>query len=246
MANILTSTGKNLRLAVFAMLALALSPLAHAAAASCQANRTEVRISQKIMPPRIDLTKTQSQLTAMRFNDSVASDRRFIELTGLTVAGIAVDQEIRFASSGPEGGPSCVWPSVVTVTLSTAPTIYVVASHGQCLIDIGIEHEQRHVGVNKAIIDRYTAIFRQRVGTMAEAIADDHAPPTNDPQSLRSRMEEKINAMIAVTSDLMYADWTQDQRNVDTVQEYQRISKACPQVEVDPGFRSKGHLAPGA
>jgi hypothetical protein len=241
----LISNVQSLWGAVLTAMILLLSPWFRAEAQTCPSNHTEVRISQKILPPRIDMSKNQGQLTSMQFNDSVASDRRFVQLTGLTVAGIAVDQELRFASTGPEDGPNCVWPSVVTITLSTAPTIYIVASHGQCLTGLGIAHEQKHVGVNNAIIERYSAAFRQHLAAMTEAIAEEHAPPTKDPQSLRSRMEEKISAMIAVTADTMYADWSKEQRAVDSPQEYMRISAACPQVTVEPGFPSGGHIPPG-
>jgi hypothetical protein len=219
-----------LALAIFAAFAWACA-VAHAE--TCPVNHTEIRISQKIAPARIDETKEQSQLTNMRFNDAIASDRRFIELTGLTVAGITVDQEMRFASSGPEDGPSCVWPSVVTVTLSTEPIIYVVSTHGQCLLRLGIEHEERHVGVNKTIIETYSTIFRRQLAGMAEAIAAEHSPPTRDPAALRSRMEEKLTAMISVTADTMYAAWRTAQHAVDTPQEYKRISEACPQVNLE-------------
>ncbi len=218
---------------MLAPLPMCWSTTATAAEGVCPSNRTEIRISQKITPPRIDETKSEAQLATMRFTESVASDRRFLQLTGLTVAGIAVDQEIRFARGGPESGPYCVWPSVVTVTLSTAPTIYIVASHGPCLMTLGLEHERRHVAVNQDIVARYATIFRGRLAAMAEAIDQDRAP-AGDAQAARDRMEEKIGAIVSVTSDLMYADWATDQRAVDSPAEYRRISDACPQVILNP------------
>jgi len=232
MSEILTTNLRYCLTAVPTSAAFALACVV-ANAETCPVNHTEIRVSQKIMPARVDETKDQSQLTKMHFNDAIASDRRFIELTGLTVAGITVDQEMRFASSGPEDGPSCVWPSVVTVTLSTEPVIYVVSTHGQCLLRLGIEHEERHVDVNKTIIGDYSAIFRRQLAGMAEAIANEHSPPTRDPAALRSRMEEKLTAMISVTADTMYGAWRTAQHAVDSPQEYKRISEACPQVNLE-------------
>jgi hypothetical protein len=208
---------------------------AQANTASCPDYPTEVRISEKVTPPRIDDTKEESQLASMRFDGPVASTRRFLSLTGLTVSGITVDQEIRFASQGPESGPSCVWPSVVTVTLATSPVIYLVSSHGQCLKTLGLEHEKKHVTVDHSVITDYAFVFRNRVGKMVDAIGQDNNHPTRDPQQLRNRIEEKVNAIIAVTSDMMFSDWKLQQLAVDSAAEYQRISSACSQVEIRPG-----------
>lgn len=235
MNSVLKSAGRWCRLALLPICLIVALP-AWANTATCPSNSAEVRISETITPAHVDDTKDEAQLAAMRFDEPVASDRRFLQLTGLTVAGITVDQEIRFASQGPEGGPYCVWPSVVTVTLSTAPVIYLVASHGQCLMTVGLEHEKRHVAVNQDLIGRYGPVFRERVRSMMVAISQDQRAPTTDPQLLRTRIEEKVNAIIAVTSDRMYADWKADQQAIDTMEEYRRISNTCPQVTVDPSI----------
>lgn len=197
---------------------------------TCGSHPTDVRISLQVAPTRVDDTRTESELAAMHFSQSVASDRRFLQLTGLTVAGIAVDQEIRFARSG----PNCIWPSVVTVTLSTAPTIYLVRSRGQCLLTLGLTHERRHVAVNDDVLKRYAVEFRNRVGTMTDAIVSARPTPSGDADTLRSRMEEEIAAMVSVTSDRLYDDWSTDQRAVDTPAEYRRISNACGSVTTVP------------
>ncbi len=233
MSDILNSAGRLWVPALLGAIVSCGAPMARAADGACPSNHTEVRISRRITPPRVDETKSEAQLATMRFDQSVASDRRFLQLTGLTVAGIAVDHEIRFARSGPDNGPYCVWPSVITIILSTAPTIYIVASHGQCLMTLGLEHERRHVTVNQEVINRYAEIFHSRVSAMTEAIDLDRAA-TTDPQATRDRIEEKIEAMVSVTADLLYAAWATDQRAVDSDAEYRRISNACPQVTVNP------------
>ncbi len=219
-------SASNRELGVIAVMLLLTAPVA-TGATSCPLNRTEVRVAEKIAPAQIDDSKTASQLASMRFDLPIASDRRFVSLTGLTVSGITVDEEIRFARSGPDSGPFCVWPSVVTVTISAAAAIYLTADHGQCLQMLGLEHERRHVAVTQNTANRYALIFRRRVGSMASAIDEDRSSPVDDPQTLRSRMEEKVSAMVSVTSDLLYADWAADQRAVDSAAEYRRISNAC-------------------
>jgi hypothetical protein len=132
------------------------------------------------------------------------------------------------------------------VTLSTAPVIYLVANRGQCLLAQGLEHERRHVTVNQSLVGRYGPVFREWVNSMTAAISQDQHPPTADPQQLRSRIEEKVNAIISVTSDRMYADWKTDQQAVDSPEEYRRIRNACPQVTVDPAMGLERRTRSGA
>jgi hypothetical protein len=171
----------------------------------------------------------------MTFRDPVASNRSFARVAGLTVASIAVDSEIRIASMGaPAGAPACAWPSVVTVTLSTAPTVYVGADHGTCSREVGLGHEMQHVAIDRKVIDIYGPIFRRRLDAMVDAMNSAAPEPGLDLNSLRARIEEKINAVIAVTSESLNDDRANQHRNLDSPTEYQRLSFACPQVTVDP------------
>jgi hypothetical protein len=201
---------------------------------TCPVNHTDVRISRKIEDPRIDYSKDATLLETMKFRDPLASDRMFARVAGLTVAAIAVDSEIRIAStSAPSGEPTCAWPSVVTVTLSTAPTVYVGADHGTCMRGVGLGHEMEHVAIDRKVIDTYGPIFRKQVATMVDALSADAPSPGIDLQSWRERIEEKINAIISVTSDSLNTDRAAQHRTLDSPQEYRRLSAACPQVSIE-------------
>jgi len=209
---------------------------AAAAELACPGEHTEVRISKKIEEPRVDYSKRAGQLETMKFTDPVASDRSFTNVAGLTVASIAVDSEIRIASSAATapGEATCAWPSVVSVTISTAPTVYVGADRGVCTREVGLNHEMQHVGIDRKVIDTYGPIFRQRVGAMVDAMNSAAPEAGLDVGSMRSRIEEKINAVIAVVADSLNDDRSSRHRKLDSPQEYMRLSYACPQVTVDP------------
>lgn len=207
-----------------------------AAELACPGEHTEVRISKKIEEPRVDYSKRAGQLETMKFTDPVASDRSFTRVAGLTVAAIAVDSEIRIASSAATapGEATCAWPSVVSVTISTAPTVYVGADHGICSREVGLNHEMQHVGIDRKVIEAYGPIFRQRLDAMVDAMNTAAPEAGLDVGSMRSRIEEKINAVIAVVADSLNDDRSSRHRKLDSPQEYTRLSYACPQVTVDP------------
>jgi len=199
----------------------------------CPVNHTDIRVTQKIDQPHLDYSKSTAELKSMKFSEPV-TDQGFAETTGLTVHSIAVDSEIRIASSGSEGAPTCVWPTVVTVTLSTAPTIYIASDGGDCRRIVALGHENQHAAIDRDIIARYIPVFRRRLADMVDAMNAAAPEASLDTDSRRSRIEEKINAMIAVTSEVMNADQAAQQRELDSPEEYRRRTDACPAYIVDP------------
>jgi len=212
---------------------LVASHLIQVSATVCPPSHTDVRVSEEVKPPRIDETRTNEQLKAMNISDVLPGDLKFAETTGITAASISVDSEIRTKSVGPENGPVCISPSVITIKLSVAPTIYVDASHGTCRRNVAMEHELGHVAIDRALIDRYVPIFRARVGAMADAIGNVRAPSYEDLAKARERIEDKINAMLAVTYDSMTAERAGLHQLHDSPEEYRRVSGSCATVEVN-------------
>lgn len=200
----------------------------------CPPSHTEVRVYQDIKPPRIDESKTVEQLKAMNLSDILPGDLKFADTTGITASTITVDSEIRTKSTGPESGPVCISPSVITVKLSAAPTIYIDTSHGACRRNVALEHEMEHIAIDQALIDRYVPIFRSRIAAMADAIGNVKAPSYDDLAKVRERIEDKVNAMLSVTYDSMAAERAAVQQQHDSPEEYRRVSAACPTVEVNP------------
>lgn len=211
------------------------SNLIPAATDSCFRDPTEVRVYAKIDPPTTDFSKNEAQLKVMKPDGAIAGDPRFAHLAGLTVAGIEVDSEVRIANTRFSDGKVCAWPSVVTITLSTTPKVYVTADHSKCQTDAALTHEMEHVAIDKAIIDRYAPIFRRRIAVMVEAIGTVGPAPESDLSSIRHRIEEKVNAAIVVTTDQLTADRTTEQRNLDSPTEYERLGNVCPQIDLNPG-----------
>ncbi len=213
--------------------ALVASHLIQVSATVCPPNHTDVRVYEDVRPPRIDESKTVERLKAMNLSDILPGDLKFADTTGITTATIVVDSEIRTKSSGPQSGPVCISPSVISIKLSAAPTIYIDTSHGQCRRNVALEHETEHTAIDRALIDRYVPIFRSRVAAMDDAIGNVKTPSYDDLPKVRERIEDKINAMLSVTYDLMSAERAVLQQQHDSPEEYRRVSAACPAIEIN-------------
>ena len=214
-------------------LALA-SNLAVPVADVCAHDPTDIRVYAKIEPPSTSFSKSVPQLQAMRSNTEIAGDPRFATIAGLTVGGIGVEFEVRIADLRLTTGMVCAWPSVVTVTLSSSPTVYVVPDGGSCRTKVAIDHEMRHVAVYSDMINRYVPIFQRQVTTMVDAIGTIGPVPEESLSKLRHRIQEKVGAAIDVTSDEMDASRDAAQRAIDSSAEYERLGHACSQVDMTP------------
>jgi hypothetical protein len=212
---------------------LAALQLAPPAMAACEPRQTEVRVTENIAQPRIDFSKTADQIKNLKTGDAAASDYKYVEMTGLTDATISVDSEIRTTASGPANGPACIWPSVISVKLSTAPTIYIDASHGDCRKNVALEHEMGHVALDRQVIERYIPIVRNHVTILAEAIGSLSAPSYDGLATARERIEDKVNALLTVIDDSLIADRAAAARAHDSPEEYRRVSMACQTVTID-------------
>ncbi|HEX4506643.1 MAG TPA: hypothetical protein VH722_13000 [Alphaproteobacteria bacterium] len=199
----------------------------------CPPPQTEIRVSGAISAPSIDDSRSLDQLKAMNLKGTLPEGMKSADTVGITAATISVDSEIRTRNAGPANGPTCVWPSVVSVKLSSAPNIYVDSSHGKCRQDVATRHELRHVEIDKDIIERYLPIFRARLKAMTDAIGAVQIASPDDLPKARGRIEEKINAMLSVTYDMLASDRGQAQADFDSPAEYRRVSAACSGVSVD-------------
>jgi hypothetical protein len=212
---------------------LAALQLALPAMATCEPRQTEVRVTENIAQPRIDFSKTAEQIKKLKLGDAAASDFKYAEMTGLTDASISVDSEIRTTASGSANGPSCIWPSVISVKLSTAPTIYIDASHGNCRKNVALEHEMGHVAIDRQVIERYIPIIRSHVSILAEAIGSVSVPSSDGLATARERIEDKVNALLSVIDDSLIADRAEAAHAHDTPEEYRRVSVACRTISID-------------
>jgi hypothetical protein len=218
------------------------------AVAACPPGHTEVRVTENIVQPKIDFSKTSDQIKASKVGDAPMGDYKYAEMTGITDAAISIDSEIRTTASGPPNGPACIWPSVISVKISTAPIIYVDVSHGECRKAVALEHEMGHVEIDRQVIAQYIPIVRNHVTLMAEAIGSVAAPSYDGLAIARGRIEDKINALLTVIDDSLVADRAAAAAAHDTPDEYRRVSMACPTITVDaPGIAPHSHagLKPG-
>lgn len=145
-----------------------------------------------------------------------------------------------------EAGAVCLWYDRIDVTLEIDSTITIGKEvyADSCLRPVTVEHEMKHVNVDRQIVNKYAKIIGQKIyaalqerGFRAQPVPIDHA------QAMADRMQTLIGQVVEFEFKKMDLERTEAQLKVDSIEEYDRLSKLCPEsrAKMQPWASSKQH-----
>jgi hypothetical protein len=212
-----------------ALCLLLCAPLAHAEDAdTCEpGGDVPININPVFDDPQYDFTQNLAQIQV------IASDRRhsipqYHAITmGITRYEPVLEFRVPVTVRIPPQGPACVRVQHVDVTIGYRDVTVFIASEipqHTCAFDETMGHEQKHIDVNRKILDEFAPLIEDRFkaylelnGTQQVANADDARQIIND--KLKSIMDEIVGQM--------EEENIRAQREVDSAEEYARLSKVC-------------------
>jgi hypothetical protein len=188
---------------------------------------TTVDIATAPVDYTVDTTRSYHELTEMA-PEAGSYDRAL----GLTLAKLAYTSSTALRGiEKKEGGRACVRPAI-SITLSLDPMTVFVANeyHGDgCREAVIMEHERKHVAVYSRFIE---AVARE----LREAITADFGDAIFYATD-RAQAEREIGDRLAVHLDPLMRDSLErvreQQRTVDTPEEYARVAGACGGMKID-------------
>jgi hypothetical protein len=234
---------QQLFLAVFALLVFVIGHQAHAIKPAnnqayqepsfCmdQAIKPSINIDIVEVPVRFDMTKAVEDLGRMKqtLPSRFAGDVDVI--TGGMMSGdIKLAHALSFKKS-PQN-PKCFAIEQIDITLSMTSKIYVAQDFQKrpCLFKEIFAHEAKHIDVDRDVLQKHSDRIMSGLHLLWERPQDYiflaprslHVPARN---MIRDDVAEALKALfIHMMQDRNYA-----QSKVDTIEEYARISDACPQ-----------------
>lgn len=129
----------------------------------------------------------------------------------------------------PSSQVTCLWIDKVVIDIVIDPTIHIASEHpkGSCKHVAILEHEHKHVSIDRMIVQKYMDPIRlaasaavQKVGVVgpkADSTADD----------FKQKMSDYVSAAVKTVADQMYAERTKRQKAFDSKAEYDRVSAKC-------------------
>jgi hypothetical protein len=189
-----------------------------------------ININPVTAPIQYDRSQTSAQLSAMQSGTISPYGLDVDQATG----GLRQDQpmmkyEIKYhILSDPNSGTFCMSYGQIDVDIRLQPKIYIAKEYdsGQCGKEV-IEHEKKHVRVDRHVINKYARAMGIAVQKAVNSAGVVGPFPNSQVQSIRADMQSHIDSALNSIKLLMINEMNQYQQQVDSLEEYERVSKFC-------------------
>lgn len=145
--------------------------------------------------------------------------------------GIETSQSMRFSTlTNPRLREVCYWYDTVDVNIHINPTIYIASEfpQGSCMHNAIMEHEQKHVTVDREMVNKYA----QLIGNAIKAETDRqpiYGPvPLAQEKAIEAAIKSKMQSIVTNLIAQMDQERKTRQQVVDNLSEYQRVNALCP------------------
>lgn len=157
-------------------------------------------------------------------------------MQGYMEAGIEMNASVSLSQkTWPMHRKGCVWYDEITITMTIDPTIVIAREvyRDKCMRHAVIEHEVKHVNVDRRVVNEYSKIIANNLyqalrkqGLITELIPQRHM------KRMGERMQENVFAIIRKEYKKMDATRMKKQQAVDSLDEYERVAAMCPNFKI--------------
>lgn len=192
---------------------------------------TKVIINPKSENITYDLTKSQADLnnfdtsTKNPYGNSVHTD-----VGGLMSGGIQTDYRTQFDGIVDKvAKQTCLWYSAITVNINITPTIYIASNYpkGSCMFNAVMEHEQKHVTVDRRLVNTYAQSIRSALQAEIEKQSIYGPVPNASVEQTQNEMGAKIKKIVDDKMAELTKKRLRQQQLVDSLAEYNRVNTLC-------------------
>lgn len=164
----------------------------------------------------------------LRIEAGGSADGPFPHHLGLTVSSVEWRSEITVRSRGAQGEPVCAVPAELRIRLLHAAHTIRLAREvppGGCLAAEVLAHERRHAEVNRRTLREAATELRALARAWA-ARAETRAPDVN---TAAIALQEELGQVLEPALARLRAAREAGHAAIDTPEEYQRLSRVCPE-----------------
>lgn len=200
---------------------------------TCQLKQApRIDISASDTSVRYDHTKYQTQL------DQLGSDTKSpygkgvqTHVGGLMSGEVSVSQNIRIMQETyPSLNTGCLYIDSVKVNIHIKPTIYIAKEYSQnsCMYKAVMEHEKKHIAVDRKIVNKYTNLIVYGLDKALKKAGYAQGPfSTGRLPAEQKRIQDYTQAIVNAYAQQMTEERKKLQQDVDSLQEYNRVNNLC-------------------
>jgi len=180
---------------------------------------------------KYDFTQSQAQLDRKEIDTENPYDRSVkTHVGGLMNGGISIKSSVEVATmTYPRSQVTCQWIAKIDLTIAIDPTIYIAKEHkkGSCKHQAILEHEMKHVYVDREVVKEYAPRIKRHLEQAILKVGIVGPKPERRAAEFHKKILDYMEARLKETTDHMYQDRRQRQQAVDSLEEYQRVSRLC-------------------
>lgn len=147
---------------------------------------------------------------------------------GLMLGSVKMPGNYSFITQKSSNGQGCIHIDKVNVRIEINPKIYIAREYvpGSCEYNAVMEHEKKHVAVERFIVDKYIRIIGDVLKKNIDARGYVFGPfPAQHMEIAQADLGKFLTAAVEPYSKRMQAERERLQSEVDTLQEYERVAR---------------------
>jgi len=199
----------------------------------CQLRKApQIHVAASDASVRYDHSKTQAELDNFE-NDTISPYGAEIRshVGGLMAGEVSVTQSIRVMQENWQNlNQGCLYVDKIDVKIHIKPTIYIAREYDKagCMYRAIMEHEKKHIMVDRMIVNKYTHIIVKGLNEAIKKIGYAQGPfPINQLEARQKGVQQYAQAVLRQYSEQMSEERQRLQQNVDTLEEYERVQAQC-------------------
>ncbi|HEY1095767.1 MAG TPA: hypothetical protein VGF14_00845 [Alphaproteobacteria bacterium] len=204
---------------------------------ACPARPLDTNIHVKLDLPEPKIDHSMSRYDLRDFNVSTKSPYgkgNFTHVNGLMQGPVELGTKITIAwQTDSEKKENCFWYRTVNLVLRLQPIIYVASEvpAGKCYYNAIIEHEMKHVEVDRGLVRDYQNIVYDSIENFIQENGTIDHVPTGQEKEAQRELSKALEAQIRQIHLRMREDRISRQAQVDNLKEYDRVANECSIME---------------
>lgn len=182
---------------------------------------------------KYDNTKSQAELDNFD-NDTISPYGANVQthVGGLMSGEVSVSQNIRtLQETYDRADVGCVYVDSIKVDIHITPTIYIANHYPKngCMYKEIMIHEKKHIKVDRMIVNKYTNIIIKGLDAAFKKAGGYAYGPMkkSEIRPAQEKLQAYSRGIIKQYADMMNSERQMLQQRVDSLEEYERVNKAC-------------------
>lgn len=180
---------------------------------------------------KYNFSKSQHEMDRMEIDTENPYDRSVkTHVGGLMSGGIGLKSEINVATlTYPRSKVTCQWVGSMDIEIAIDPTIYIAREHkkGSCKHNAILEHEMKHVHVDREIVKKYAPAIKAFMERAMVRVGMVGPKPENRASLFQDKIVDFMDGQLKIISQKMYDERRVKQQAIDSLEEYERVSNLC-------------------